>query len=268
MIRLQIIDNIFGPAKYVDTVPYHDKIQWTKNRFNNDIMFYTDMNLTNVSKTVKTNIAWIVESPEITKGAYTWIRNNYDKFDYVLTFDKQLLEISDKFILNNIGECWIKPEDQKVYKKTKNISIIASGKNQTHGHQLRHEIIRNIKNIDVYGRGYKPVENKVIALKDYRYSIVIENVKKDYYFSEKLIDSFRTGTVPIFYGCPSIGDFFDIRGMIIFDNVYELNKEISELTDEKYNSMKKYIDINFEKAKNYCFAEDNIYDILKMKKII
>ena len=269
MKEIQMLDNIFDAEKFMINKPYHDKIQWIKTIKNTDLMVYTDNTLQAVLNTrYKYNVAWIVESPAFTPHAYKWIKINYDKFDVIFTFDKELLSISDKFILNNIGECWIPQKDQKIWEKKKNISIIASGKNFLPGHKLRHEVIRNFKNIDVFGRGYKEIKYKTEGLKDYKFSITIENIKMDYYFTEKLIDVFMTGTIPIYYGCPSVGDFFDIRGMLIFNNMYELNNIMNNLTDEKYESMKKYIDINFEKAKKYRFAEDNIYDILKNKKII
>ena len=66
---------------------------------------------------------------------------------------------------------------------------------------------------------------------DYRFSIVIENCKRDYWFTEKLIDCLRTGTIPIYWGCPSIGDFFDIRGFILFDDINDLENILNNLTE-------------------------------------
>ena len=47
----------------------------------------------------------------------------------------------------------------------------------------------------------------------HRYHIVIENVRSDYYFSEKLVTAVAAGCVPVYWGCPSIARFFDPDGM-------------------------------------------------------
>jgi hypothetical protein len=125
---------------------------------------------------------------------------------------------------------------------------------------LRHQSISTFNNkLDVYGRGYNPIDYKLDALKDYAFSLTIENTQEDYYFTEKLIDCFMTGTVPIYWGCSSIGKFFNTDGMITFDNVNDLVDIIEGLSFEKYNYMKDAIKDNFEKAKEFLIAEDYIY---------
>ena len=103
------------------------------------------------------------------------------------------------------------------------------------------------------------MEYKVEGLRDYRFSVVIENCKRDYYFTEKLIDCFMTGTVPIYWGCPSIGEFFDTRGMILFDSADEAKEIIESLDKELYHSKEKFVKKNFNKAKEYIIPEDWIY---------
>ena len=92
---------------------------------------------------------------------------------------------------------------------------MVSNKISTVGHKLRFSVVDSLKQNDiefsVYGRTVNNIDYKLTALKDYAFSIVIENSKIDYYFTEKLIDCFSTGTIPIYYGCPSIGNFFDME---------------------------------------------------------
>ena len=133
------------------------------------------------------------------------------------------------------------------------VSIISSNKTQTNGHRLRHDIVNKLNGkIDVYGRTYNPIDYKLDGLKEYKFHIVVENTKRDYWFTEKLIDCFVTGTVPIYWGCPSIGDFFDTKGMIIFDNVEELVDIINNLSIEDYIKRLESIKNNFNKSKNIC----------------
>ena len=66
---------------------------------------------------------------------------------------------------------------------------------------------------------------------------------------------------------PSIGDIFDIRGILIFNNIDELKSIIDNLTDKKYDEMLPYVEKNFEIAKKFVDWDDNIvksaYDRLK-----
>ena len=47
------------------------------------------------------------------------------------------------------------------------------------------------------------------------FHVAIENVRQPHYFTEKLLDCFLTNTMPIYWGCPNIGAYFDTSGMII-----------------------------------------------------
>jgi len=260
--KIKIIDYMFAHAKYSTDFQDSEFIEWDRTPINIDdkIVFYTDYSLDQIRGCNKKTFAWLLESPDITSQSHKWIESNNYKFSYVLTHSKELLDIGENYKFCPTGGCWIKSEDQKIYDKNKLVSIIASEKRMTSGHMLRHTCIQNFRdNFDVYGRVYNPIDYKLKALKDYAYSITIENTKKDYYFTEKLIDCFMSGTVPIYWGCPSIGKFFNTDGMIIFDNVEDLDKIIKDLSFEKYNSMKDAIQENFEKAKEYIIAEDYIY---------
>jgi len=206
------------------------------------------------------NIAWILEPYAIHPFAYEYIRQNPKKYKEIWTHDKELLVFPNaKFY--PVGGCWLKEEDRKIYDKSKMFSIIASNKNQTQGHQLRHQIIQAAgKKIDAFGPSYIPFKehasNKIEGLKDYRYHFVIENCKRDFYFSEKLIDTLMTGTIPIFWGCPSIEKFFNPEGFIIFNDLYELKDKLKLCTPEYYDSKKDIIKENFEKAKDYILPEN------------
>jgi predicted nucleic acid-binding Zn ribbon protein len=63
----------------------------------------------------------------------------------------------------------------------------------------------------IYGRDYKFIPNKLDGLKDYMFSIVVENSIYPKYYTEKITDCFATGTVPIYYGDKSIGEDFNSK---------------------------------------------------------
>ena len=282
--ELKLIDEI---CKHETSFLKTDKIELLRmNPVINDIVIFTDfsVNLHNVNFK---NIALLIESPEISQHSYSYVYNNIDKYDLVLTHNKKLLDLDkDKVKLNLYGTTWLHESYQNLYDKTKMCSIIASNKIVTSGHKLRHKILdylvkENI-NVDKYGGNFMKLSGtktknytkehtakhttneKILGLKDYMFSITIENSKEDYYFTEKLIDCFLSGTIPIYWGCPSIGDFFNINGMIIFNTLEELKDIINNLSREKYDSMKIYMEENFEKAKEYDNFKINEDEIIKL----
>lgn len=123
--------------------------------------------------------------------------------------------------------------------------MIYSEKTSTVGHKLRHKIAKEFPQVDLYGRGSPaPINLKEEALVDYRFSIVIENSRIDNYFTEKLVDCFLTGTVPIYWGCPNIGDYFEEGGVISLITV-----DLFSLTGGLYEKMMPHINKNFALAK-------------------
>jgi hypothetical protein len=265
--KINIRDRNFAHVKYSSDFQESKYIEWNRNFDDNsdDMCFITDDYLSLDLK--KDNyVAWLMEPRGTNYSIYSYIKNNHEKFKYVLTYDKESLEIDKKFIFYPHGGCWIRPGEEKVYEKTKLVSMISSTKNfGAEGHSFRHTIREEIKNkFDSFGRGHNDIQFKIDGLKDYMFSITVENSKFDYYFSEKLIDCFMTGTIPIYWGCPSIGDFFDINGIITFNTIEDLKEILDNLSPEKYKSKLESVKTNFELSKQYILSEDWIYEKTKI----
>lgn len=256
--KVPLVDSLF--AHVPDDRRYFD---WDRNVNAYNHVFLTDASLTNHGIfNGKTKYAWMIESPEITANEYNWLAQNATHFHKVFTFKRSLLDsdpVRFKFVPG--GSCWIKEQDWGIHEKTKLVSIISSNKNFTTGHQLRHRIIQRLRSkMDVFGRGFNDIPDKIEGLKDYMFSFAIENTKEDYYFTEKLIDCFMTGTVPIYYGCPSIAQFFNANGMIIIDNLAEAENMLNLLTPELYQKMLPAIRDNYERCiRQYLSYEDFMY---------
>lgn len=208
------------------------------------------------------NYGWLLESEAIVPGIYQKVKKNpqmyLNKFKYIFTFDEELLKYNDRFKFCYASGSWIQDENKKIYEKTKLISCIASHKNKTKGHQLRIKIANELKNnLDLYGRipGGKVLPKKELGLNDYMFSVAIENDLTDSYFTEKILDCFVTGTIPIYSGCKSIGKFFDERGIIRLDDSFD----IKSITKDLYQEKLEYVKSNFETCiQNYTIMEDDI----------
>jgi hypothetical protein len=110
--------------------------------------------------------------------------------------------------------------------------------------------------VDVFGRGFVHVENKSDALRDYAYSIAIENSRQDTYFTEKLVDCFSTGTVPIYWGTRKIDQFFDPDGVIHFDEANEIHDILKSLSIDDYQNRMGAVMRNFESSKRFHVPEE------------
>ena len=267
-IKLFLKDKTFAHCEYSNN-PLPPKqvskhITWIRDKPNaGDTCVYTDMCVQEVSNNTN-NIAWLIEPFDHIPHIYQWLFENESKFSQIWTHDADLIingNNNKKFINVPFGGCWIDDYDQKIYDKRKDFSIIASEKRYHHGHKLRHSIIASASGkIDTFGGGYTYIKDKIQGLKDYRYHITIENVKRDFWFTEKLIDCFRTGTIPVYWGCPSIDHYFNTDGMIIFDDIYDLKEKLKLCTKSNYESRLDAIKDNFDRANNFILAEDWIYN--------
>ena len=247
-----------------DKISNHIKYKRDLNEFEG-ISLFTDDCLTNNSvDQVKSNIkiGWLLETREVYPIRYEQFEDYKDKFDFIITHDKKLLEqYPNDTKFSPFGGCWIKDNNFHLHKKDKNISMIYSNKKGMKGHLLRHQVADKFDSIDLFGRGTpNPLEYKEDSLVDYRFSIVIENSKAENYFTEKLIDCLAVGTIPIYWGCPNIGKFFNPNGIISFNTMEELNNIMPTLNEEFYNSKLEFIKQNLEKSKEYNKTEDWIFE--------
>jgi|TARA_R110000782_G_scaffold37676_2_gene88987 hypothetical protein len=262
-VKLKIVDRAFAHCGYSNNplppTSFSPYVEWDRKVGpNEDVVFYTDSSVRNTQPGHRVKIAWLIEPYVKQPGTYEWLRNNNHLYDYVLTNEKTLLDKGENFVFFPFGGCWIESENRRVdHTKTELVSIIASGKRNVPAHLLRHQIVeRHSDIIDVMGRGYKTIEPISVGLKDYMFHIAMENQNRDYHFSEKIINPMMTGTIPIYYGPPCIGDYFDTRGMILFNDIDEIPEILGNLNKKLYISMKSYIQTNFEMAKEYTLSED------------
>ena len=214
--------------------------------------------LQDVSDTPK--YIWLLESKQIIQGVYDWILANYEfvasRVDGILSCDRELCEKYPKFqyVLSNAAP-WV--VDRQIFEKTQLVSMISSNKSMVPGHRKRLEFVNKFKDqVHLYGRGFRDLVAKEDGLRDYMFSVAVENAVYDTYFTEKLTDCFATGTIPVFYGCKGVTEYFNKDGIIFLDDEFD----VSTLTEDLYYSKMEVIKDNFERANNLPVAEDYLYE--------
>ena len=239
--------NIVGYDKWYEESPWNrygtnlKDFDVSYNRDATDITYFIKDGIFEVHNfTSKVKVALLTECRIIDSRRYDFLEENADHFDFIVTYDDRLIELyPEKVIITPYGGTWVPPTHQQIYQKSKICSYISSLKLFTPIEHIRVHLIDYFynnphKNMELFGRGHNPLpedhnpgelDGKLIALKDFAFSLVIDNNIQKHYFSEKLMDCFMTGTVPIYYGCSQISKYFNTKGMIILENANDI-KEI------------------------------------------
>ena len=234
-------------------------VEWKKDKSAN-ISIHVDYHVQSKVDNSKLNFACLSESRTINPRLYEWCEANVEyleqSFELIFTNDKSLLELSPKFkLVICSAHPWVK--QRGIFEKTKLVSMIASNKSSCPEHELRKYVIDKFKgDIDLYGRGYLEIEDKSIGLADYYFSICMENLTYSNGYSEKITDCFATGTIPVYYGSPDIGEVFNEDGIIWLTEEFS----IDDLTPELYWSKIEAVRDNYQRAINFPIAEDWIYE--------
>lgn len=148
-------------------------------------------------------------------------------------------------------------------KKTKLMSIMVSHKSYTIGHKYRHAlvsyILKNKLPIDIWGNGAKfykerfPENNNIYGdfksmaemCENYTFTIAIENTCHDHYFTEKIVNPFIYHTIPLYWGCKKIEEYFPNYVIKLTGNI---NMDIITigrvLKNPNYFALKHKVDID------------------------
>jgi hypothetical protein len=209
--------------------------------------------------------------------------DNHKNFDVILTHDDEILKACPNARLYVWGTTWIPPSvynSINIARKQPRVSCITGSKCRTDGHRFRLDLYRNQKHIQapitwfrssrdnpiIRSVGFinNPIlgDNKEALFLDYQYSVSIENTRQNNYFTEKLLDCLMTKTIPIYYGCPNISNWFDTRGWVILEtpSVNEFKEKCRYLPP--YNMFLSVIEANYERAKQYTVIETNIQRVM------
>jgi hypothetical protein len=222
--------------------------------------------------------------PSLLKWDPLEVRKYHSNFDLILTSEKKLLDLyNTKFLI--FGDSWIKKQPEN---KVFSISYLHSvGIRQPwNGYELRKDIWKSRFNIDAiiplsfwYSSRRPPdlidinsrdkifdSENKDIIFES-MFSIVIENISEYDYFSEKIVDCFATMTIPIYFGCINISEYFDVTGIIIINCLDDLITILEKLTIDDYYKKIDSIIKNYLISKKYWDGKSRIKEAILEKYI-
>jgi hypothetical protein len=217
-------------------------------------------------------------------GWNKWVIENKNMFNVIFTFEDNILNTCDNARFLTLAHTWLKPDQYNKERERKfEIAHLCGILKKAPGHMLRHELIDRQNEIKIptrffptFGDRYNIEEARIgreTVYANSQFNVAIENVSRRGWFTEKLIDCFLFKTIPIYWGCSNIENFFNIEGIIKFRNVDDLIYISNNyLTEDLYNSKKDILEENFQSALKWINYENvltsNILDIFKHNKLI
>lgn len=191
---------------------------------------------------------------------------NANKFDLILTQDDEVAKLPNARLFVGL-ESVVYPWEPKT--KEYSLSFLATFYHSALEYDIRHWVwameskivsiptkfwsskIRPVDPARMLPERTDGVVDKA-SLFESMFSFCPENLRQRNYFTEKILDCFATKTVPIYWGCPNIGDYFDEDGIIQVNSQYEFIEKVNSLTIDKYYQMKDHVEKNYLIGMKYC----------------
>jgi len=133
-------------------------------------------------------------------------------------------------------------------------------------YNLAKYLISNASFIDYYGGwGLKTSEYKKSTVENYMFNISIENEFSPNWISEKFYDPILYNTIPIYYGCPNIKEYYPEKGYILLEDPFDTQRTLKQIKNIQSNAKDIYKEMlpNLLKIKQKYFNQYNL-----LKKII
>lgn len=277
MLNLQLVDKSFSHEEYSVPQKYSSKLKWVRENldpslptiFSHFEMFSDDV------LNYKLPYGILFESRAIIPAIYLKLPEIIDRFKLVFTHSSELLENHSNTRWIPGGGIWIGGKVNEVYhggsggdisihQKSKMCSMVSSDKSLCNMHIFRQQVVTLIQsmnyNVDIFGTLTGKWVPIIDTLKDYYFSIILENHIDKRYFTEKLLNCFATGTIPIYLGAQDLSNDFDEDGIIRIDTPESIMDVLDNLTVDDYAKRFNSIVRNFDLVQNYNMIEDYIYD--------
>lgn len=257
---------------------------WDRYNPGQDVHFYTHEAVLETIGNPKKRYAMFAEPEPIAPESYTVFDQNKGlekDFDLIFTHHSKFLNKFDNArLFNPFARIWGKIEDKNgnlpeniMEYKTKNVSILSSDKIYCDLHKFRFELANKCKKqalADTYGTfdggNFIPFSDTVL---NYKYSIVIENMIDEYWFTEKILNCFAYMCIPIYLGASKIDSIFNPDGIIKislkdFDNIENILKQC---TEENYIARINALKENYYKSLKYTSTSDLLYETYLQKEL-
>src|SRR4051812_16709717 len=171
----------------------------------------------------RSNIWCVVQEPP--DPSFEWISKGISHYGRVFTQDANLrgkrITQTHGSLPWHVNRTYDELRAAPPPAKTRDLSWITSNLAANAGHRRRLAFLARLQaarvNFDLFGRGFQPLPDKWDGLAPYRYALAVENHSAPHYWTEKIMDCFLAGTMPIYFGAPNIADYFPRESFVWLD---------------------------------------------------
>jgi hypothetical protein len=169
---------------------------------------------------------WALMQEPHAPGVNEWMVRGHDAFDRVFTHHipgpHPRYHRSHPGIPWHVNRTFDELVELGVPDKPRPLSWVLGNARLLPGHALRFAFLDVLRqaadlDIDLLGRAARPIPDKYDGLAPYRYSLAVENSSGPDYWTEKIADCFLAWTVPIYYGCTNLEEYFPADSFIRMD---------------------------------------------------
>lgn len=253
-------------------IPYRPSRYFTFDRYNFGLKthFYSHDKMLETMGHPDKRYGMFIESEAIMASSYKLFdrHKGLEKdFDLIFTHSAYLLDKLDNArFVPFCGGVWNKNSmvNDAYRNKTKTVSILSSDKLMCDMHKYRFDLAHKCKRenlADTFGTfDGGPMVDIDKTLRDYMYTLAIENEVTPYFFTERITSAFAAQTIPIYLGASKIDEFFNPDGIIKITTGDDIEKVLKQCTREEYERRLPAILDNYERAKEFINPNDYMYN--------
>jgi hypothetical protein len=139
-------------------------------------------------------------------------------------------------------------------------SFITSSKDGLPGHIFRQQVFSRLpevigscslpiqKHRSCYPAGHLSEVDRGRFFTEFQYHIAAENCQFNNWMTEKLFDCFMARTIPIYWGCPNLGEYFNLDGVIRVNTCDDVIQALQNITPDTYAEKSAAIEDNFNRC--------------------
>ncbi len=171
------------------------------------------------------NVWALMQEPYIA-GIFDWMVEDIEQYSRVFTHhnipDNNTIVPSHPAVPWFLEHSYDELKTFQIPEKRELLSWVTSNKSGFPGHKKRMAFLNYIVAngslpIDIYGVDTFVDIKHMSGLGPYYYALAIENASGPHYWTEKLADCFLTWSVPFYYGCTNLADYFPQDSYIWID---------------------------------------------------
>jgi hypothetical protein len=278
--KIRIVSNDVSEDFVIRSTPKGSK-KWGQNEFTTEpipncdyCIFFNNNNKQTVDVCCPPENIWMFVQEPYQKGLTDWVVERHNYFTKIFTHmpvNRSIKYIRSQTCLPwHVGKTYDQLRENKTPpKKDRLLSAIIGGSVFLPGHKLRQNFIKKVLAselpLELFGKKIKPIKDKTQGLEPYFFSFAIENNSNPDMWTEKLADCYLSWTMPIYYGCSNLEEYFPRDSFIKIDvtspssTIQELKTKLSpEFWESSLDSIREARELILNKYQFFPYLSEQI----------